>query len=203
MFEDRYGRPGKENDKGKLEGMVGFARRTFMVPFPRAHDFADLNVMLKARCRERQGKTLRANTASTGLRMTADKAAFQDLPAVPFEACDKRPGRVTSQALVCYKGSCPVLRRSLEARLSPKNRRVVVKREYVQVLRLIEVFLLVTVHGVARDTLQPNAISYDTVKHLVLCQMEKRSPTYPHLAMTNVTTTSPFSYMSLLSGKPA
>ena len=35
VFEDRYGRPGKGNDKGKVEGMVGFARRTFMVPFPR------------------------------------------------------------------------------------------------------------------------------------------------------------------------
>ena len=39
VFEDRYGRPGKGNDKGKVEGMVGFARRTFMVPFPRARDF--------------------------------------------------------------------------------------------------------------------------------------------------------------------
>ena len=34
VFEDRYGRPGKGNDKGKVEGMVGCARRTFMVPFP-------------------------------------------------------------------------------------------------------------------------------------------------------------------------
>ena len=39
LFEDRFGRPGKGNDKGKVEGMVGFARRTFMVPFPQAADF--------------------------------------------------------------------------------------------------------------------------------------------------------------------
>ena len=116
VFEDRYGRPGKGNDKGKVEGMVGFARRTFMVPFPRARDFADLNVMLETRCRERQGKTLRGKTASIGARMTADQAVFQDLPAVPFEACDKRPGRVTSQALVRYKNtdySVPVAYMSL------------------------------------------------------------------------------------------
>lgn len=55
-FEDRYGRPGKGNDKGKVEGMAGFARRTFMVRFPWARDFADLNAMLEDRCRERQGK---------------------------------------------------------------------------------------------------------------------------------------------------
>ena len=36
VFEDRFGRHGKGNDKGKVEGKVGHARRTVMVPFPRA-----------------------------------------------------------------------------------------------------------------------------------------------------------------------
>ena len=63
--------------------------RTFMVPFPRVRDFADLNVMLETRCRERQGKTLRGYEAVIGVRLQADRAAFQDFPAVPFEACDK------------------------------------------------------------------------------------------------------------------
>ncbi len=35
LFHDRYGRPGKGNDKGSVEGLVGFARRNFMVPVPR------------------------------------------------------------------------------------------------------------------------------------------------------------------------
>ena len=34
LFEDRFGRPGKGNDKGKVEGMVGFTRRNFLVPIP-------------------------------------------------------------------------------------------------------------------------------------------------------------------------
>ncbi len=38
LFKDRFGRPGKGNDKGKVEGMVGFARRNYMVPIPSAHD---------------------------------------------------------------------------------------------------------------------------------------------------------------------
>ena len=32
LFEDRFGRPGKGNDKGKVEGMVGYTRRNFLVP---------------------------------------------------------------------------------------------------------------------------------------------------------------------------
>ena len=32
LFEEKFGRPGKGNDKGKVEGLVGYARRNFMVP---------------------------------------------------------------------------------------------------------------------------------------------------------------------------
>lgn len=32
VIQDRYGRPGKGNDKGKVEGLVGYSRRNFMVP---------------------------------------------------------------------------------------------------------------------------------------------------------------------------
>jgi hypothetical protein len=30
LFGDRFGRPGKGNDKGKVEGLVGYARRNFL-----------------------------------------------------------------------------------------------------------------------------------------------------------------------------
>jgi transposase len=32
LFADRFGRPGKGHDKGKVEGLVGFARRNYLVP---------------------------------------------------------------------------------------------------------------------------------------------------------------------------
>ena len=34
LFRDRFGRPGKGNDKGKVEALVKTARRRFMVPIP-------------------------------------------------------------------------------------------------------------------------------------------------------------------------
>ena len=34
LFDDRFGRPGKGNDNGKVEGLVGYARRNLMVPVP-------------------------------------------------------------------------------------------------------------------------------------------------------------------------
>ena len=34
LFDARFGRPGKGNDTGKVEGLVGYARRNFFVPDP-------------------------------------------------------------------------------------------------------------------------------------------------------------------------
>src|SRR5207237_2758016 len=51
LFEDRFGRPGKGNDKGKVEGLVGYARRNFLVPIPVFESFEALNAHLLTRCR--------------------------------------------------------------------------------------------------------------------------------------------------------
>ena len=94
----------------------------------------------------------------------------------------------------------PTLRRLLEARRGKAG-----KREYVQVLRLLETFDLEVLHGAVKDALRLGAIGYDAVKHLVLCRIERRPPKldldiYPYLPRANVATTAAASYMSLLGG---
>ena len=254
-----------------------------MVPLPEATDIDALNAMLLERCLTRQDATLRGADGTIGERLAADLAAFSDLPPTPFDACDKRSGKVSSQALVRYKCndySVPVayahrdvlvkgyvdtvaisvgaeeiarhprsydsadfvfdplhylallekkvgaldqaaplqgwalpedfltLRRLLEARLNGKNRCAAGKREYVQVLRLLETFPMAVVHGAVTDALKMGAISYDAVKHLALCRIERRPPrlsldAYPYLPAAIVETTSAASYMSLLAGPGA
>ena len=56
------------------------------------------------------------------------------------------------------------LRRLLGARMGKAG-----KREYVQVLRLLETFRLEEVEGAVGDALRLGAIGFDAVKHLVLC----------------------------------
>ena len=46
------------------------------------------------------------------------------------------------------------------------------KREYVQVLRLLDTFSQQEVHAAVRDAIRLGAISFDAVKHLVLCRLE-------------------------------
>ncbi|HIP23013.1 MAG TPA: IS21 family transposase [Rhodobacteraceae bacterium] len=276
VINDRYGRPGKGNDKGKVEGLVGYARRNFMVPMPRFADWDAFNDYLEEQCLTRQDDILRGHKVSIGARLEADLAVMQLPPAAPFEACDLQSGQVTSTSMVRYRGndySVPVayghrevwikgfvgrvtigcaaeviadhprsyetddmvfnplhylplierkimafdqaaplqgwdlpkafgtLQRLLEARQGKTG-----KREYVQVLRLLERFEMDELHGAIKDALHKRAISFDAIKHLVLCRVERRPArldmdVYPFLPRTNVATTSASAYMSLLTGE--
>ena len=79
------------------------------------------------------------------------------------------------------------------------------KREFVQVLRLMEAFDIHDVAAAVRDAIERGAIGFDAVKHLVLCRIERRPPRldmsiYPYLPKATVATTSARSYMDLLAG---
>lgn len=273
LIRDRYGRPGKGNDKGSVEGLVGYARRNFMVPIPRFASWDEFNLWLEEQCRKRQSDRLRGESETIGERLLRDLAAMRPLPASPFEACDQASGRVSSQALVRYRTndySVPVafgyqdvwirgyvdavvigcggeiiarhprsyareevvfdplhylplieqkinaldqaaplqgwelpeafttLRRLMEARMGKQGRRA-----YVQVLRLMESFDLADLHAAVKQALHLGAISFDAVKHLVLCRAERRPPRldldiYPYLPRATVETTSAKAYMRLL-----
>ncbi len=103
LFEDRFGRPGKGNDKGKVEGLVGYARRNFLVPIPSFESFDALNAYLERRCLKRMGARLRGHTETIGQRMERDQGALLPLPDAPYDACDKQAGRVSSLSLVRYR----------------------------------------------------------------------------------------------------
>ena len=92
-----------------------------------------------------------------------------------------------------------VLRRLMESRMGRRG-----KREYVQVLRLLESFSQQEVTASVKDAIRLGALSFDAVKHLVLCRLEGRPPRldldlYPYLPRVRVSTTDARDYMSLLS----
>ena len=91
------------------------------------------------------------------------------------------------------------MRRLLEARMGKPG-----KREYVQVLRLMEAFRIEEVTAAVRDAIARGAVGFDAIKHLVLCRIERRPPRldltlYPSLPKAEVRTTSPHAYLSLLA----
>jgi hypothetical protein len=97
-------------------------------------------------------------------------------------------------------GEFATLRRLLEARMGKQG-----KREFVQVLRLMEAFKIEEVTAAVRDAIARGAIGFDAVKHLVLCRIERRPPRldltiYPYLPRATVATTSARAYMDLCRG---
>jgi len=208
---------------------------------------------LLEQCRKRRQQRLRGNQETIGERFEKDRAALLPLPATPYEACDKRTGRVSSLSLVRYRGndySAPVcwghrevlikgyvhevviscgaeviarhsrsyeredmifdplhylalleqktnaldqaaplvgwelpeefaqLRRLLEARLSKRG-----KREYVQVLRLLET------KAVRQDTASTDVIFGDTTDHIDFSVFGSRRDC--HTLKSNATRTVP------------
>ena len=81
LFQEQFGRPGKGNDKGKVEGLVGYARRNFLVPVPRCASWDELNTQLLEQCRKRRQQRLRGNQETIGERFEKDRAALLPLPA--------------------------------------------------------------------------------------------------------------------------
>jgi transposase len=275
LFEDRFGRPGKGNDKGKVEGLVGYARRNFLVPIPVFDSFEALNAYLLDCCRRRMGDRLRGHHETIGERLEGDLAALRQPLPPPYDACEKLGTSVSSLSLVRYRRndySVPtsyghrevivrgyvhevviacgtevvarhrrsyeredfvfdplhylalierkinaldqaaplvgwdlpeefaVFRRLLEARMGKRG-----KREFVQVLRLLEIFRRDEVVAGIKEAMARGAIGFDAVKHLVLCRIERRPPrldltVYPYLPRATVATTSPRTYMDLLTG---
>ncbi len=98
LFRDRFGRPGK----GKVEGLVKFARANFMTPVPVAASYEALNGMLAERCRQRQTDRAGQHAGTIGERLAADLVALQRLPGTALESCETMAARVSSTALVRY-----------------------------------------------------------------------------------------------------
>ncbi len=274
LFCDKFGRPAKGNDKGKVENLFGYARRNFMVPIPRAASWEELNAQLEADCQVRRQRRLRGHSETIGERFARDRAAILSLLAAPYEACEKVMARISWLSLVRYRTndySVPTeyghrqvlvkgyvdrvaigcaseviathersykregaiddplhylallerksraldqaaplagwllpecfaeLRRLLEARFVKHA-----GRKYIQVLRLLESFALEEVAAAVADALRLGAISFDAVRHLVLCRIERRPPrldleNWPHLPLATVRTTQAADYMALLS----
>ena len=273
LFQDRFGRLAKGNDKGKVEGLVKFSRANFMVPVPEATSFAELNAMLEERCRTRQGERAGRHAGTIGERLVADTGALRALPPVPLEPpCEKRAARVSSTALVrfrtnddsvptvygfqdvlvkafvnevvilhggnevarhprCYGEGAFVadplhylalietkpnaldqaaalqdwslpevfqhLRHLLEARMGNRG-----KREFIQVLRLLEAMPLDVVTAAVTKAARIGAIGFDAVKLIALARIEHRPArldlaAYPHLPRTDVKTTRAADYAVL------
>src|SRR5204863_8177241 len=74
-----------------------------MVPVRRVGGWEELRAHLLEECRKRRERKLWGHEESIGQRFERDREKLLPLPATPYEACEKRTTRASSQSLVRYE----------------------------------------------------------------------------------------------------
>jgi len=92
----------RPNEKGQVEGLIGYTRRNFLVPVPRIDRLEGLNTELQTKCRADLARRLRGQTATKAQRLEEERPALLKLPRQSFEARRVATAKVDSQALVRF-----------------------------------------------------------------------------------------------------
>jgi transposase len=104
LFEADYCAPGKGQEKGGVENLVGYVRRNFLVPMPVVKDFGKLNAYLLGCCekdateRKRWGKTVHD-------LWLEEKERLRPLPEKMPEACVPATAKVNRRQMVRFSNN--------------------------------------------------------------------------------------------------
>jgi transposase len=103
LFEDHFCLVRRPNEKGHVETLVGFARRTFLVPVPVVSGGLEpLNAHLERRCREDLVRKLWGKPSAKGALLDEERSSLLPLPSEAFVAARVEPRRVDSLSLVSF-----------------------------------------------------------------------------------------------------
>jgi transposase len=102
LFAHHFCRVARGNEKGVVEGLVGYGRRNTMVPVPEFSSFGALNDYLEACCLGDLTRRVRGKSQTKAELLEVDRAALLPLPAVSFEARRVVAAKVNSLSLVRF-----------------------------------------------------------------------------------------------------
>jgi transposase len=103
LFEDHFCLVRRPNEKGHVETLVGFARRSFLVPVPAVNGgLAPLNTDLERRCRDDLARRLWGKPAAKADLLEGERSSLLPLPSEAFVAARVEPRRVDSLSLVGF-----------------------------------------------------------------------------------------------------
>jgi len=225
LFKSHFCLVRRPNEKGQVEGLVGFTRRNFIVPMPHASSFEALNAELEGRCRHDLQRRLRGHSATKAELLEEERSALLAFPKQSYEARRIETAGADSLSLVrfdCNSYSVPtayaqldfarpldgwnlpgcfdLLRRRLEVQLDHKG-----TREYIKVLRLLENTSISQLASAIRQTLAIGATSYDAVRVILQARQEEPVGLFsldgrPHLKLVHVQSPDLDAYRVLVAG---
>ena len=99
-FDARFCNPDSGHEKGGVEGLVGFARRNYMVPFPEAASLEELNEKVLRQCVSYGSHKIAGRDRIVNELYEQEKAHLLSLPEAAFSNVQTSSGRADKYATV-------------------------------------------------------------------------------------------------------
>lgn len=93
------------NEKGLVEGLVGWARRNFCVPVPRKNSLEELNAYFESECRKYSSHRVVGHMGTVGEILAEEQKALFPLPGRRYDPSHRTELRVSTYSLVTYDSS--------------------------------------------------------------------------------------------------
>lgn len=87
-FETQFCNPARGNEKGGVEGEVGYFRRNHLVPVPKVKDLGELNAYLRACCQQDQQRRIHGKPHTVGEAMRIEREHLLPLVSEGFELAE-------------------------------------------------------------------------------------------------------------------
>ena len=87
-FQAEFCNPARGNEKGGVEGEVGYFRRNHAVPVPKVKDLAALNEYLRACCQQDEQRRIQGKALSVGETMRIEREHLLPLIGEGFELAE-------------------------------------------------------------------------------------------------------------------
>jgi transposase len=102
LFDCHFCLVRRPNEKGQVEGLVGYTRRNFLVPVPCISSLESLNADLEPQCRADLQRRLRGQVVTKAVLLEEERSALRALPPQRFEARRVAGGQADSLSLVRF-----------------------------------------------------------------------------------------------------
>jgi transposase len=127
-FQTEFCNPARGNEKGGVEGELGYFRRNYLVPVPQCSDLAELNAKLLEGCRDYEHRRIAGKPMEVGAAMSLEREHLLPMPEEGFDLAE------TSFPVVDGKGCVKVRTNWYSTPLKPGAKvRVKLLPAYVEV----------------------------------------------------------------------
>lgn len=99
-FQTQFCNPARGNEKGGVEGEVGYFRRNHLVPVPKVKDLAELNEYLRACCQQDEQRRIHGKPHTVGEAMGIEREHLLPLAREGFELAETSFPLVDGQGCV-------------------------------------------------------------------------------------------------------